>query len=112
MAARLGIENGLVERDGARYGAYLVAPRPPRFHWLDQNSSNPYKKAGILNRIGVSASFNISNQDQLLANATRSQLREYSIKYRFAGEIAARGSDKLQEIWNESPRQFRSVLSR
>lgn len=95
----LGIENGLVERD-VRDTVLTLSTSPAALYMLDRNAPNPYKNAGFLNRIGVSASFNISNKDQLLANATRSQLREYSIKYRFAGDRSPR-SDKLEKIWDD-----------
>ena len=95
----LGIENGLVEKD-VRDTVLTLSTSPAALYVLDRNAPNPYRKAGILNRIGVSASFNISNQDQLLANATRSQLREYSVKYRFAGDRSPR-SNKLERIWDD-----------
>jgi hypothetical protein len=57
-----------------------------------------YEKHGFLKRIGVSTSFSLTNQDQVLANARRSQLQEWSIKARLYGERDTR-SAAFSRFW-------------
>lgn len=94
------IENGQVEKD-VRDSVLTFSTSPAALFMLNKgNDSNAYQNAGWLNRVGVSASFNITDQNQLLGNATRSQLKEYSVKYRFAGDRSPR-SKALEKIWDE-----------
>ena len=96
----LALENGQVEKD-ARDSVLTFSTSPAALFMLNKgNDGNAYQNAGWLNRVGLSASFNIANQNQLLGNATRSQLREYSVKYRFAGDRSPR-SKALERIWDE-----------
>jgi hypothetical protein len=94
----LAVENGVIERD-VRNSVLTLSSSPAALYRLG-NSTNPYRQAGFLNRIGVSASFNISDQNQLLANVTRSQLNEYSVKFRFVGDRSPR-SKALEKIWDD-----------
>jgi hypothetical protein len=94
------IENGQVEKD-VRDSVLTFSTSPAALFMLNKgNESNAYQNAGWLNRVGVSASFNVSNQNQLLGSATRSQLKEYSVKYRFVGDRSPR-SKALEKIWDE-----------
>src|SRR6266446_1914847 len=96
----LALENGAVEKS-VRDSVLTFSTSPAALFMLNhQGNDNPYQTAGWLNRVGVSASFNIANQDQLLGNATRSQLREYSVKFRFAGDRNPR-SKELEKIWDD-----------
>lgn len=94
------IENGQVEKN-VRDSVLTLSTSPAALFMLNQRGeSNAYQQAGWLNRVGVSASFNISDQNQLLGNATRSQLKEYAIKYRFAGDRSPR-SKALEKLWDD-----------
>jgi len=96
----LAVENGQVEKS-VRDSVLTLSTSPAALFSLGHgNSGNSYQEAGILNRFGISASFNVANQDQILGNARRNQLREYSIKYRFAGDRNPR-SKALQELWRD-----------
>jgi hypothetical protein len=57
-----------------------------------------YEKDGFLKRIGVSTSFSLTNQDQVLANARRSQLQEWSVKARLYGNRDTR-SAAFSKFW-------------
>jgi hypothetical protein len=104
-----GIENGLVEKN-VRDSILTLSTSPAALFMLNKgNNGNAYQNAGVLNRFGVSASFNIAKQDQLLGSATRSQLREYSIKYRFAGDRSPR-SKKLEAIWDGVAKDIQARL--
>jgi hypothetical protein len=94
----LAVENGLVEKD-VRNSVLTLSSSPAALYKLG-NSTNPYQQAAFLNRLGVSASFNIGDQNQLLANVTRSQLNEYSVKFRFVGDRSPR-SKALERIWDD-----------
>jgi hypothetical protein len=95
----LAVENGQVEKS-VRDSVLTLSTSPAALFSLGRgNSGNSYQEAGILNRFGISASFNVANQDQILGNARRNQLREYSIKYRFAGDRNPR-SKALEELWD------------
>jgi len=98
-ALGLAVENGLVERN-VRNSVLTLSTSPAALYMLDRNSANPYRSAGFLNRVGLSASFNIGDQNQLLANVTRSQLSEYSVKFRFVGDRSPR-SKALEKIWDD-----------
>lgn len=94
------IENGQVEKN-VRDSVLTFSTSPAALFMLNKGSeANAYQNAGWLNRVGVSASFNMTNQNQLLGNATRGQLKEYSVKYRFAGDRSPR-SKALEKIWDE-----------
>lgn len=94
------IENGQVEKN-VRDSVLTLSTSPAALFMLKKgNESNAYQNAGWLNRVGVSASFNVANQNQLLGSATRSQLKEYSVKYRFAGDRNPR-SKALEKLWDD-----------
>jgi hypothetical protein len=103
-----GIENGLVEKS-VRDSVLTLSSSPAALYMLDRNSSNPYQSAGVLNKIGVSASFNIGKTDQLLTNVTRSQLREYSVKFRFIGDRSSR-SPEMQKAWDSVSTEIKARL--
>jgi hypothetical protein len=69
-----------------------------------KDTAQLYQQASLLNRLAVSASFNISNQDMLLANASRSQLTEWSAKVRLSGDRSSR-SKAFIEFWQDNIQQ-------
>ncbi|HEX8267196.1 MAG TPA: hypothetical protein VF596_17475 [Pyrinomonadaceae bacterium] len=92
------IENGFVEKNVQDTVLTLSTSPAALIGLREKNFVDAYQNAGFLNRFGISAGFNINNDNPLLANATRSQLREYSIRFRFLGDRSA-NSKKLQDIW-------------
>lgn len=100
FAALLGfaIENGFVERNVQDTVLTLSTSPAALLGLREKNFFDAYQNAGFLNRFGLSASFNINSDNPLLENAKRSQLREYSARFRFLGDRSA-NSKKLQETW-------------
>jgi hypothetical protein len=62
-----------------------------------------YQEYDFLNRIGISASFNIGNNDSVLANARRKQLDEWSVRVRLSGDRSTR-SKQFEDFWNRNIR--------
>jgi hypothetical protein len=67
------------------------------------DTAENYREYDFLNRIGVSASFNISDQDSVLSNARRKQLTEWSARIRLSGDRSARSQD-FEDFWNRNIR--------
>ena len=65
-----------------------------------ENNAETYQKAGVLNRIGASATFSVDNTTDDLANARRNNLSEWSARARLFGDRSTR-SKKFQRFWNE-----------
>lgn len=72
------------------------------------HTAESYERAGILNRVGISASFAIDNPSDELANARRNNLAEWSVKARLIGDRSTR-SPKFQRFWDE---QIRPIINR
>ena len=67
------------------------------------DTAETYQRAGFLNRIGLSATFAVNDQENELANARRNNLSEWSGKVRLFGDRTTR-SARFQRFWNESVR--------
>jgi hypothetical protein len=72
-----------------------------------QDTSESYDRAGILNRIGVSASFAVTNKTDDLANARRNNLAEWSVRSRLFGDRSTRSAG-FQRFWD---RDIRPLIS-
>ena len=64
------------------------------------DTAENYARAGFLNRIGIAASFNIEDQNTVLASARRNQLVDWSIRARLYGDRSTR-SRAFQDAWRE-----------
>lgn len=95
------IENGYVEKNVQDTVLTLSTSPAVLFAAKDRNFNAAYQNAGFLNRFGLSASFNINSDNPLLSNVNRTQLRDYSIRFRFLGDHSA-NSRRLQRIWDET----------
>jgi hypothetical protein len=62
------------------------------------DTAETYQTYEFLNRIGVSASFDIGNQDALLTNVHRQQLSEWAVKARLYGDRSLR-SKEFERFW-------------
>ena|SRR6266568_978536 len=62
------------------------------------DTAETYSKAGILNRVGVFATFAVTDTTSDLANARRNNLSEWSLKARLFGDRSTRSS-KFQKFW-------------
>ena len=93
------IENGFVEKNVHDTVLTLSTTPAALFTIGAKDYQTAYENAGIFNKIGLSSSFNINNnQNPLLANATRGQLREFSVRYNFFDRSAR--SPEFQTIFN------------
>jgi hypothetical protein len=68
-----------------------------------KDTSQLYQDYSFLNRFGLSASFNISNTEDVLANASGKQLTEWSVRLRLTGDRSTRGKD-FREFWRDKIR--------
>jgi hypothetical protein len=73
-----------------------------------EDTAETYDRAGILNRVGISASFAVDNKTNELANARRNNLSEWSVKARLFGDRSTRSSH-YREFWDS---QIRPVIRR
>jgi hypothetical protein len=95
------VENGAIIQDVGKTSLTLsTSPYLLYTFRKGGDTAENYQKAGILNRIGMSATFNLNNQDNVLANATRNQLSQWSIKARLFGDRSTR-SQAFQDFWNK-----------
>lgn len=67
------------------------------------DTAESYDRAGILNRIGLSATFAVDNKTNELANARRNNLSEWSVKARLFGDRSTR-SRGYQLFWDSKIR--------
>lgn len=72
------------------------------------DTSETYERAGILNRVGVAASFAVDNKDDDLANARRKNLSEWSVKARLFGDRSTRSAG-FQKFWDQEIRPLISA---
>ena len=99
------IEHGAIQK--AVSGTTLNLSTTPyaftTFNGGDTQSN--YKKYGYLTRLGISADFNIQNQDNPLASARRSQLADWSLRLRLSKDRSTR-SDDVEKIWDDISGEF------
>lgn len=69
------------------------------------DTQSNYKKYGYLTRLGISADFNIDNQDALLTNVRRKQLADWSLRLRLTKDRSMRSRD-AEKIWNDISTEF------
>jgi len=65
-----------------------------------KDTAENYARAGILNRVGVAATFAVDNKDNELANARRNNLSQWSAKVRLFGDRSSR-SPGFQKMFAE-----------
>jgi hypothetical protein len=65
-----------------------------------KDTAETYARAGILNRVSAAASFAIDNKDNVLANARRNNLSEWSAKLRLFGDRSTR-SPGFQKFFDQ-----------
>lgn len=64
------------------------------------DTAENYQRAGVLNRIGLAATFDLKDQNNALASASRNQLSEWSVRARLFGDRSTR-SKGFQDFWNK-----------
>lgn len=92
------IEHGAIEKEVN--GTTLTLSSSPYAFVAAASGDNAttYKNYGYLSRVGVSANFNISDQDNVLTNARRNQLSEWSLRARLTPDRSQRSRD-AEQIW-------------
>jgi hypothetical protein len=95
----LAVENGAILQEVGKTSLTLsTSPYILYTFTRGGDTAENYQRAGVLNRIGIFATFNLTNQDNALANATRSQLSQWSIKARLFGDRSTR-TKEFQNFW-------------
>lgn len=99
------IEHGAIQK--AVSGTTLnLSTTPYAFTALNGgDTQSNYKKHGYLTRLGISADFNIQNQDNPLVSARRSQLADWSLRLRLSKDRSTR-SDDVEKIWDDISAEF------
>ncbi len=69
------------------------------------DSEENYEKAGFLNRVGISASFNMNDPTNPLTNVKRGDLTEWSVKARLFGDRTTR-SKGFHDFWDKKIKPF------
>src|SRR6185295_11208001 len=95
------VEKGAILKDVN--GSSLTLSTSPYVLFTLKNGGDTaenYARAGFLNRIGVSASFNIEDENAVLASARRNQLIDWSVRARLYGDRSTR-SKAFQDAWRE-----------
>lgn len=106
------IEHGAIQKEVNETSLTLSTSPYALLASINGDTSTNYRKYDFFNRLGVSANFNLTNQDNVLANASRKQLNEWSVRLRLNRDRTARGRD-FQAYWdaNVLPRiQQRSIV--
>jgi len=75
------------------------------------DTSSTYKKYEFFHRIGISANFNIEDENDVLASARRNQLSEWSVRARLSRDRSTR-SPEFEEFWNREVRGIFEGLPR
>jgi len=98
------IENGAIQKN-VNGTSLTLSSSPYAFVAAAQgDTSTTYQQYDFLNRVGVSANFNIGNQDNVLANVRRRQLSEWSIRLRLSKDQSTR-SKEFEDFWNDKIRK-------
>lgn len=94
------IEHGAVQKETNGTTFTLSTSPYVLFYHGQDDTSTVYKNYGYLSRVGVSATFNIADQNNLLASATRNQLDEWSVRARLSGDRSYR-SYPAEQMWDK-----------
>jgi hypothetical protein len=93
------IDHGAIQKEVNQTSLTLSTSPYALIASIHGDTSDVYQQYDFFNRIGISANFNLNNQDNVLANASRKQLNEWSLKFRLNPDRTARGHD-FQKFWD------------
>lgn len=93
------IEHGAIQKEVSDTSLTLSSSPYALIAAAQGDTSEVYRRNDFFNRIGVSANFGLENKDNILANARRRQLNEWSVKLRLNRDRTARGAD-FQRFWD------------
>jgi hypothetical protein len=97
----LAIENGAIQKEVSGSTLTLSSSLYALTTLSHGDTAANYQQHEDLTRVGGSATFNISNQDNILANATRRQLAEWAINIRLTPDRTTR-SAQFYEFWRQN----------
>ncbi len=97
------IEHGAIQKEVDKTSLTLSTSPYAIIASIHGDTSDVYQQYDFFNRIGISANFNLANQDNVLANASRKQLNQWSLKFRLNADRTARGKD-FQDYWDNQVR--------
>lgn len=102
FASLLGfaVEHGAINKKNDGTNLTLSTSLYSLYVMNKENTAETYQRAGLLNRVGVAATFGIDNTTNDLANARRNNLSEWSVRARLFGDRSTR-SAKFQKFWKE-----------
>lgn len=98
------IENGAIDKEVVGTTVTL-STSPYALIAAGNDTADTYSKYGYLSRVGVSATFNVDDKNNILTSVRRQQLDEYSIKLRLSPDRSIR-SKKLQTFFDENSKIF------
>lgn len=94
------VEHGAIDKQNDGTNLTLSTSLYSLYAINHDDTAETYARAGVLNRVGVFASFAVQNTDDDLANARRNNLSEWSVKARLFGDRSTR-SRQFQRFWDE-----------
>ena len=97
------VENGIIQQQTNATSLTLSTSPYALIAASQGDSADTYQKYDFLSRIGIAANFNLTNQATPLANASRKQLNEWSVRLRLLGDRSTRGMD-FRDYWNKNIR--------
>lgn len=86
------IEHGGITKENDGTNLTLSTSLYSLYALATKDTAENYARAGILNRVGVAATFNVENEDDELANARRNNLSQWSARVRLFGDRSSRSS--------------------
>lgn len=93
------VERGAIQQDVSNT-VLTLSTTPYSFLVASQDdTAEMNRRYGYLKRLGLSASFNISDKDKVLANASRKNLSQYAAKFRITSDRGP-NSEEFDEEWN------------
>ncbi|HEX3559624.1 MAG TPA: hypothetical protein VHU19_10480 [Pyrinomonadaceae bacterium] len=99
------VEHGAVQKEINGTSLTLSTSPYAFFYHGQEDTSTAYKNNGYLSRVGLSATFNIADQNNVLASATRNQLDEWSVRARLSGDVSDR-SYAAEKAWENFRHDF------
>ena len=96
----VAIENGAIQKEVSGSTLTLSSSPYALTALAHGDTATNYQRHTDLARFGIAASFNISNQDNVLTNATRRQLAEWSVTFRLTPDRSTR-SAHFYDFWKQ-----------
>ncbi|MGA9770361.1 MAG: hypothetical protein WBV94_15085 [Blastocatellia bacterium] len=95
------VEHGAIQQNLSDTAVTLSTSPYALIALVEGDTPDTYKRYELFNRLGVSATFNLNDKDNVLANVSRKQLTEWSAKLRLTGDRSTR-SPKFQAFWDKN----------